>query len=357
MRRIGLLLGILLVFASPFAMAAHGDVSDEDLARARETREKAAEERNTAAAAYTKALAALETTHQDIERTTQEVAATQDRFDGLKHTVALRAVAAYKGEHSGQFGAVLAAHNMNDFVDRAAYLERTAASDNAVIDRLRVAGIDLRDRKADLARLEGQQKEDAARAQRLQHELEAKLAEAVQQEDTLASQRAAEDEARRRAAAAEERRRASEDAARRARATGVTPIQVTVVGNFTCPVVGAVAYSDDFGDPRTGHTHQGNDLFATRGTPVVAVRSGSVSQDEGGAGGLMIFLSAGGDTFMYAHLDSFTVADGTYAAAGQQIGTVGSSGNVDADATHLHFEIHPGGGGAIDPYPTVSAYC
>ena len=125
-----------------------------------------------------------------------------------------------------------------------------------------------------------------------------------------------------------------------------------------CPVSGAVAYSDDFGDPRSGHTHKGNDMFASRGTPVVASAGGVVEVQEGGGGGKMVFLrGTNGDTYMYAHLDTWTMSDGQTVSAGQQIGTVGTSGNVDADATHLHFEIHPGGGSAVNPYGTISGAC
>ena len=129
------------------------------------------------------------------------------------------------------------------------------------------------------------------------------------------------------------------------------------MGDLICPVAGPVGYSNDWGDPRSGHTHQGNDLFASRGTPAVAVRGGSVMLQEGGGGGLMAFLYSGGDMFFYAHLDQFSVSDGASVSQGQQLGTVGTSGNASADAPHLHFEIHPGGGGPVNPYDTISMIC
>jgi murein DD-endopeptidase MepM/ murein hydrolase activator NlpD len=123
--------------------------------------------------------------------------------------------------------------------------------------------------------------------------------------------------------------------------------------DFICPVAGAVAFSDDFGG---GRNHKGNDMFAEMGTSLVAVRSGSVSLDEDpGGGGHMLYLSAGGDMFIYMHLDTYSVGDGEYVSQGQQVGTVGMTGN--ATAPHLHFEIHPGGGAAVDPYSTISQYC
>ena len=383
MRRwMGLIAGLLVALLPTIAL---GEVTDEDLARAREQRERMQQDLNTAADAYNRAIAAVEVTRADIERTTKEVAAVQARHEEARLIVSKRAVAAYKGEKATEIGAVLGARDMNNMIDRAAYLQRASASDNAVIERLRVTGIDLRNRRADLARLEEQQKETVQREEALRKDLESKLEEAKAYESTLIGQRAAEDEARRRAAEAEARRQAAaEEAARQAAAQAaiaasgghyagdghdhsgdVVPPSAPVhggpissaVGSIVCPVAGTSAYSDTWGDPRSGgRSHQGTDMFSSRGTPVVAAADGVVEVQEGGAGGRMIFLYAGSDTYMYAHLDTWTVADGQSVVAGQQIGTVGSSGNVDEEATHLHFEYHPGGS-KVNPYGTVASSC
>lgn len=365
MRRRSLALAAFLLPLLLLPLAASSEVTDEDLQRAREQKERLQQEMNAAAAAYTQAVRAGESTREKIGITTVEVVSTQARYDALRQIVARRAVAAYKGERSGQLDAVLSARNWNDLVDRAAYLERATASDGEVIEGLRVAGADLRQRREELARLEAQQREAVRRAEMLQSDLEGKLSEAREYEDTLIGQRLAEDEARRRAAEEEARRKAALEEARRlaeAVARGeplpalLRPSILTVIGDFVCPVAGPVAYSDDYGAPRSGHAHEGNDLFAGRGTPVVAVRSGTVSVQEGGLGGLMIFLYAGADTFFYAHLDSFLVSDGASVAQGETIGTVGSTGNAMGEVPHLHFEIQLGGE-TINPYPTVSAAC
>ena len=98
----------------------------------------------------------------------------------------------------------------------------------------------------------------------------------------------------------------------------------------------------------------GNDIFAPTGTPVVAVKSGSVWYQSGGAGGNMAYVNAAdGNTYFYAHFSSFAGSDRSV-SQGEVIGYVGMTG--DATAPHLHFEIRTPYG-AIDPYATLRSAC
>lgn len=124
---------------------------------------------------------------------------------------------------------------------------------------------------------------------------------------------------------------------------------------WICPVLGA-RYFNDWGYPRSGgRFHEGNDLFAVRGTAVVAPVSGTVIFQNGRIGGLQFRLYGDdGTTYVGTHLDTIT-ADG-FVLAGAQLGTVGDSGNALGSNPHLHFEIHPADGPAVNPYPTLQKF-
>jgi murein DD-endopeptidase MepM/ murein hydrolase activator NlpD len=119
----------------------------------------------------------------------------------------------------------------------------------------------------------------------------------------------------------------------------------------------------DFGSGRAGHSHQGQDVFATCGTPLVAARGGTVKfkQYHAAAGNYVVIDGAGTDVdYAYMHLAEptpFRAGDRVF--TGQRIGSVGDSGN--ARGCHLHFELWgaPGwydGGKPFDPLPSLQAW-
>lgn len=129
-------------------------------------------------------------------------------------------------------------------------------------------------------------------------------------------------------------------------------------GGFVCPVAGAVAFTNDWGQPRSGgRRHQGTDLLSPRGTPVVASSSGTVRGHQSSLGGVSYYLEGDdGNTYLGTHLDSLSGAAGRV-DRGAVLGWVGNSGNARGGPTHLHFEVHPGGGGPTNPYPILSGSC
>jgi murein DD-endopeptidase MepM/ murein hydrolase activator NlpD len=122
-----------------------------------------------------------------------------------------------------------------------------------------------------------------------------------------------------------------------------------------CPLLGTADYGDTWGDARSGgRRHEGVDMEADRGSPVLAVRDGFAEFKQSRLGGNAIWLAtATGERFYYAHLDAWegTSRDVT---AGEVIGYVGQTGN--ARGNHLHFETRLGDQ-AVNPYPPVRAAC
>ena len=127
-----------------------------------------------------------------------------------------------------------------------------------------------------------------------------------------------------------------------------------------CPVGQPRTFVDTFGAPRPGgRTHQGIDLMAPLGTPIYAAQPGRFVEDSNSLGGISALVFAtNGDYTYYAHLSSYAgVGSGTTVGAGTMIGHVGNTGDAAGGPYHLHFEYHPGGGGAVDPYNLLRAAC
>ncbi len=132
------------------------------------------------------------------------------------------------------------------------------------------------------------------------------------------------------------------------------PVPQTPVAGIVCPMPGS-AYGDTFGAPRSGgRSHEGVDMLAPRGTPIYAVASGYATFKQTRLGGNSVSLAAdNGTRYFYAHLSSFE-GSSRRVAQGDLIGYNGDTGNASG-VPHLHFEIHPGGGAAINPTPSVRA--
>jgi hypothetical protein len=139
------------------------------------------------------------------------------------------------------------------------------------------------------------------------------------------------------------------------------------VPRLVFPLVAKTLLWDNFGDPRPNGRHEGIDMENPWRAPVVAVEPGRVQYAQSGLGGCMLYLYGdSGTTYMYIHLNndltsrnddrggckqdvSFAVPNAAKVAAGEQIAFNGDSGDA-AGNPHLHFEVHPGGGAAANPF-------
>jgi hypothetical protein len=150
------------------------------------------------------------------------------------------------------------------------------------------------------------------------------------------------------------------------------------VPRLVFPVLGKASFVDDFGAPRGTGAHEGNDLMAKKKTKVVAAETGTVTKwTKSANAGCMLYLKGwSGTLYLYIHLNNDRtmrndthgnstcvngiayapgLRSGQTVRAGQLLGYVGDSGDADGIASHLHFELHPGGGRAVSPYRRLRA--
>lgn len=152
------------------------------------------------------------------------------------------------------------------------------------------------------------------------------------------------------------------DALRPLQDLGMTAEEAAIVGFGHFPVAGLADYRDDWLEARFGppfHLHEGTDIFAARGTPVRAPFNGVVRFEDAGLGGKGAFVTEPDGTYYYmAHLDSFSkkIASGAAVKQGDVIGFLGDSGNAQGGSPHVHFEVHPRGGAAVNPKPLLDAW-
>jgi hypothetical protein len=135
------------------------------------------------------------------------------------------------------------------------------------------------------------------------------------------------------------------------------------------PVLGPATYIDDFGDPRHQGRHEGIDIMSVRWAPAVAVESGKVEFNSGGWGCMLYLYGDSGAKYLYIHLNNDLtktndnrgkcvpgvafakgLKSGQRVELGQHIAYVGDSGDADGIQPHLHFERHPAGRGASNPF-------
>ena len=405
MKRLARILAALLV--TSLAIPAIAQVTDEDVGRAREEvnailadSEQLGQEVQEAWARQFSLESEISGLESSIEFARAGIAKTQAKLEEV-------AVELYMGSTSSASIQVLFSASDGGYEAGLEYLREISSEEADVINQLRAFRNELDRQTIRLADASVEQEILTAELTTMAAELQSELIAAQAVYDELIEEQRIEEEARRRAeeeaaqAAEEAARQAAEEAARQAaeeaaRQTTTTTSPSTTVTTFSvsttttdgegttsttvlttttttasppppqsgggaCPVAGAVSFSDTWGDPRSGgRTHEGVDMIAARNTPVAAIYSGTIMRiTSGSLSGLSIWLRAdNGDEFFYAHLESYgNISIGRQVPEGYVVGYVGSSGNAPQWLPHLHFEQHPGGGSAVNPYPLVKSIC
>lgn len=277
----------------------------------------------------------LDETEVRLGKTRDKLKVTEKRLAAAKKRLNRRAGGIYRRGNVSYVEVILGAQSFEQLVTRLDYLTRVGSADAKVVSDVKTLRRRLRTQQRDL---KAQRRTRAAEVARLKGErdrLQSRLA-SIQGEYAALKRRL--------------------DAVRSPgpRAPGV--VSAPGGNGMVFPVAGPNYYADTWGASRSGgrRRHQGTDIMAAHGVPCVAVLDGTVSSKEGGLGGKTIWLTSNGWSFYYAHLQGWAVRSGRV-KAGQVIGYVGSTGNATASAPHLHFQMHPGGGGAVNPYPYLRA--
>ncbi|MEX2275717.1 MAG: peptidoglycan DD-metalloendopeptidase family protein [Actinomycetota bacterium] len=344
-------LALLIVSGAAIAAPASAD-TEAELGAARARLEAADAQLQDVAARWSEAQAALARTQDEIattqlaaDRVSEELVSIQGRLEG-------RAIEAFKsGGGAGDLGVLLSSEDFSEFSDRLEFVGNFVEQDGDLAAAAEIQRVELERQEAHLQDLRVQLAAQQAELDRQRDALSAEIDDLQALKEELEDELAAERAAARRAAQAAEETSAPAPSTGGSTPSGSGAIQA-------CPVQGGASFTDTFGAPRSGgRTHEGQDLLAPSGTPVVAVHDGTASQSSNSLGGLTVGLTHdGGGWTYYAHLSGY--AQGGHVSAGTVIGYVGSTGNA-GDINHLHFEYHPGGAGgaAVNPYSMLVAAC
>jgi len=126
-------------------------------------------------------------------------------------------------------------------------------------------------------------------------------------------------------------------------------------GGVVFPIPGG-KFSPGWGAARKGHTHQGVDIFAPMGTPIYAPMDGKIQNTSGDLSGLAVrFFDSNGNKYFMGHLSGQS-GPNRAVKAGEVIGYVGNTGNAKGTSPHVHFQYHPNGERAVDPYNLLTTW-
>ncbi len=313
-----------------------------------------------------------------IMETRQELARAEGRYQLLRTRLDDRARYAYENGPAGDLEFILGSSSLTDLSDRVEFIGQLSQNDADLANQVQNHANDLESKRAKLDSLLADQASTLNEYNTVQAALDAKFAD---QQKLYDEQQRLVDDLNSKAAEVDDlvaklkhKLAAEELAAAQAAAAANGIVLVNGTGPFqTCPVAGPHAYGDSFGEPRYAggyHPHAGNDIFAPRGTPIVAPFDGVAEADANGLGGNAVIVRGSLGYVYNAHLDSYGNTGSV--SAGEIVGYVGNSGDAQGGATHDHFEWHPNVipanpyrsaygytviGSAIDPYPYLNLVC
>ena len=302
-----------------------------------------------AAARHNRAMDRVDAARERADRSRRALARTRGQLAVARETLSSRLVTLYRRPDPGLVELVVSSGSLTDLVSRSEALQSAAGQDAALVEKVRERRLALLAEQDRLARAISTARAEAATAAR----------ERARVEGLMRRYRAVVDGARGELKAALAAR--TQQRVRAARAKGTADIPVATPGTEPVfPVAAPATFSDDWMAPRGSRYHEGIDIMAARGAPIVAVVSGTIVRlgTTPISGNRFWLRASNGDEYFYCHMDGFAPAarEGAFVRAGTVLAYNGDTGDARGTTPHLHFEIHPGGGGPIRPYPLVSSW-
>jgi murein DD-endopeptidase MepM/ murein hydrolase activator NlpD len=329
-------IGVLLILltAALAATVPPSAVALTELDAARERR-AAIEDR------FDTTLGDLEGLEDSIHAAEQELASLEEEderlraeLDDLRAQMSARTRLAFMRGNPSSVQLLVTGRNPSEVAERAVMLESLALRDRAAAEQAETLRIGLEQNRAlregRIEQLEQMRDDLADRVAQLQADLEQAQAD----------------------------ERFFELKARRQREVSTSFMS----GIYSCPVGDPVFFRDTWGAPRSGgRSHKGVDMMAPHGTPVYAITGGRITRmNNSGLGGISLYMFGDdGNEYYYTHLQGYAADSyvGARVDAGDLVAYNGSTGNADASAPHVHFQVHPGGGSPVNPYPYAAAAC
>jgi len=369
---IAVALGLATVGDGSTVGADHGSEEAKQIAREIQA---ARDRANDAAQAFFDAESAIDTLTIKIAETEAELAAVEKEANKMQ--TSLEATAIRRFTQSGGSSFLL----LGDFSDATDQLTAdllaavTIETANVELDDFDAVIVDVAATRAKLEQQKAQQNAAQQNFTELEKQAEAQIVQLQEVESQRVIDDAIEHELQRQR---EKRARQEAAAAKLAAAQQQAAANATVANSgsgsssgggaasapppsnagsgMVCPIAGHYGFANTWGAPRSGgRSHQGVDMIAASGLPIIAVEAGTVRFSSNRLGGNAAWLTGNSGTkYYYAHLSSYVGSSGPV-SRGQQIARNGQTGN--AGTPHLHFEVHPGGGRAVNPYPYVRAVC
>ena len=300
---------------------------------------------NRLAARIEEAISHMNEAQEEVRRAREELARVRERYEALRERLNERVADAFMFGFPGEVAYILDSTSIEDMGDRLLYVDSVAAQDAEIAAQVEAERERLAEVEAKLAEVVAR-REDALDAL---EENEAQLDRLLRRQDMRLKRLG--------------KLRSKIDHEVGALLEKVRAELLALGGDgilgplYRCPVDGPVAYGDTFGiihhHPGWTHKHMGNDMMASMGTPVVAPFDGYATNGAEKNAGIYVKVTGAEGYVLMMHL--MRLGQLGQVEEGDVVGWVGDTGN--ATAPHVHFEWHPNGGAAVDPYPQLNEVC